>query len=461
MKDVKFERELKLLLCYIREYGIQHSNISIKEPYESDIHNRFVANVHKGFMFAQRNVIDNLIIILKEQKQIKAQIKEANKVKDKSTKEECCILLKKLKFQEYVFRKIMDSIAWIILGFEVSDIRRLYGGEELIDITDSNIESCIAFSENIFSNNPMAFALISDLTSFVQTGDILLFEYGKKLEVVELKSGDTNAKVLDLLDFYIKNQCDYFLDKTFQKEGHKFEKQFMRTVKQLATESEVVNTLKTGQGIDRLTGLNVDIVQEHIELDTFTDVVLQLIETARKKGYAICVIENCLHIGVYFNNKFPSTIFYEWMENRKIETPIYDLSKSIWQPLAFPIFLQPFSENTILDILNRNITILMTIDINVWLAPLKKDGYQIKWLSEKQTRKNNAKIKGIKPFSIKGKSISIEKDDYGMILQGGIFGRMFTLFNTPSAMRKYIIELHKKVAEKNANEFSKSEEKND
>ena len=42
MKDVKFERELKLLLCYIREYGIQHSNISIKEPYESDIHNRFV-----------------------------------------------------------------------------------------------------------------------------------------------------------------------------------------------------------------------------------------------------------------------------------------------------------------------------------------------------------------------------------------------------------------------------------
>lgn len=36
MKDVKFERELKLLLCYIREYGIQHSNISMKEPYGSD-----------------------------------------------------------------------------------------------------------------------------------------------------------------------------------------------------------------------------------------------------------------------------------------------------------------------------------------------------------------------------------------------------------------------------------------
>lgn len=449
MKEVKFKRELNLLLNYIREYGIQHSTITKKDIPGSDAHNTFVANVHKGYMLAQKSVLDNLTKVLKEKKLFKEKLKDANRAKDKEIKEECLSILEKLKFQELAFRKIMDSIAWTLLGFDMSDVRRLYGGEELIDITDSNIESCIQYSEDVFSRNPLEFALISDLTSFVQAGDILHYEYGKQLSIVELKSGKTNEKVFNVLDFYQKSKCENYLHMMLEKEGDKFRKQIVRTVKQIATETAVVDTLKTGHGTDRLTGLNVNIIQKQLELDTFTDIVLELVEKARGKGYAINVIENCLPIGVYFNDKFPKIVFLEWMKVMSNETPVYDLRQSLLDPVAFPLFLQPFSQNAIIDIVMGKISILMSIDVDKWLAPLEGEGYIVKWLSEKETRKFNANIKGkVSPLSINGKALVVEKENVSFTIQGGLFVRMFTSFNTPSAMRKYLTETYKEAIKK-------------
>lgn len=456
MKDIKFERELKLLLYYIREYGIQHSTLTKRDKPGSNAHNNFVANVHKGYMLAQENVVGNLTKVLTEKKQVKKKLKEANRARNKGSQEECRLLLKKLKIQETSFRKIMDSIAWTLLGFEITDVRKLYGGEEPIDITNSNIESCINYSEHIFSNNPLEFALINDLTSFVQTGDILQYKYGESLSVIELKEGIVNEKVFDVLDYFQKSKCDKYLYMTLEEEGNKFKEQLIRNIKQIATGTAVVDTLKTGQGTDRFTGLKVNTEQEQLELATFTDVTSELIKKARSKGYAIIVVENCLSVGVYYNDKFPKRIFSKWMKASKNRTPIYDLRQSLIDPVSYPLFLQPFPKNTIVDIVLGRISILMSIDINTWLAPLEKEGYIVKWLSEKETRRLYGNLKGqAKLLSINGRAIAVEKDDFSIALQGGLFARMFTSFNTPSAMRKYIIEINKKAIKKKENSFDK------
>lgn len=314
MKDTKFERELKLLINDIREYGIQHAALTKRDLPGTQAHNQFVMQVHKGYMLAQRGVLCNLTRVLKEKKQAKAMLKDANRRRDQEAKEECLSLLEKLKVQEVILRKIMDSVAWTLLGCEITDVRRLYGGEEPIDITDSNIQSCVEYSEQVFANNPMEFALISDLTTFVQAGDILHYKYGESLCIVELKSGETNKRVFELLDSYSEGKCDRYLYLSLEKEGDKFKKQFARTVKQMAAEEEVVNVLKTGKGTDRLTGLPIDIIQGRLELDTYTETVINLIEKARGKGYAIGAVENCLFLGVYDNRRFPSAVFREWMK---------------------------------------------------------------------------------------------------------------------------------------------------
>lgn len=440
MKDIKFERELKLLINYIREYGIHHAAIMKGDLPGSDSHNQFVIQVHRGYMLAQKSVLCNLTRVLQEKKQVKAKLKDANRSRDKEAGKDCTLQLEKLEFQEVIFRKIMDSIAWTLLRLDITDVRRLYGGEEPIDITDSNIESCVEYSELVFSRNPLEFALINDLTSFVQAGDILLYKYGESLSIIELKSGETNKRVLDLLGSYMECNCDRFLFLSLEKEDEKFKKQFERTVRQMEAESEVVHVLKTGQGTDRITGLQVNIGQERLELDTYTETLISLVEKARTKGYAIGAVEDCLFLGVYENDRFPRGVFSEWMRGIKHKSPIYDLRQSLLDPVAFPLFLQPFPTNTVVDIALGRVSVLLCVDLDAWLSPLEKEGFTIQWMSKKETNKLYAKVKGKTcHLSFDGRALMIQKDDFSFILQGGAFVRMFTLFNTPSAMRKYFM----------------------
>ena len=148
MKIIKFERELKVLINYIREYGIQHIG-EISNP--SDILNNenkwseFAQAVHKGFYLAQNRSIILIKQVLTERKYQIQKLKEARRGREKEKCNEITNVLNQLKYQEMCLRKIMDSIAWQILGYDLSQLRRLYYGQELIDITDSNLESEVSF----------------------------------------------------------------------------------------------------------------------------------------------------------------------------------------------------------------------------------------------------------------------------------------------------------------------------
>jgi len=167
MECSEFERELKSLIYYIREYGIQHADIKLNDiETNSEIQHQFVSSVHKGFSLAQQSVISCLTKILLEQKLVKANIKKSNVEKSKNEKAILNERLQQLKYQEHVLRRIVDSIAWQILQYDLTSIRRLYHGHALIDITDSNIDSCIRASKNIANENPLHFALINDISSF-------------------------------------------------------------------------------------------------------------------------------------------------------------------------------------------------------------------------------------------------------------------------------------------------------
>lgn len=72
-------------------------------------------------------------------------------------------------------RKSMDSIAWQLFNYDITVMRRLYYGQELIDITDSNLDSELYYIDEYVKENPEGFVLISDLTSFIQVGDIVTF----------------------------------------------------------------------------------------------------------------------------------------------------------------------------------------------------------------------------------------------------------------------------------------------
>lgn len=445
MKDVKFERELKNLIYYVLQYGIHRSTIKADMPNPSyDEMVAFVTNVHKGFMLAQESVVRNLTEVLQQKKKAKQQLKIDNRERNTAAKKADQDLLNKLKYQEYVFRKVIDSIAFILLRYELSDARRLYCGEEPIDITDSNLQSCIEYSQDIYQKDPMTFALISDLSSFIQAGDILQYRYGEKVSVIELKEGVVNEKVLETMRFYEQTKCDMFLNLTLEQEGPGFERQLSRTVKQIHKDRSIVDVMNTGRGTDMFTGLNVNVIQGNGEIQTFTEIVKELLKDARAKGYATSVIEGCLPIGVYYNAKFPKEIFSDWMRLIKIDFPIIDLRQSILDPTAYPIFLLGIPQSSLVDIVLGRVSILMSIDIDSWLLPLKQGGYKIDYIPRSKLQSIcRSSLKNIHPIMLEGKCVTVEKNGSKQFLQKGLLARMFTMFSTPSSMRKYIVEMFK------------------
>lgn len=193
MNKKKFAREVKSLICLVREYGIQHTPISVEKiltTHENWM--QFVQNVHRGFYLAQKNVVRLLTKILTERKQLKSELKDARRNKLKEEIAKISNLIEENKYQEMVFRKVMDAIAWQLFHYDLSILKRLYGGEELIDITDSNLESELFAVDRFLEEDPYCFVLISDLTTFIQVGDLIVFRPDKGLEIYELKDGEKN-----------------------------------------------------------------------------------------------------------------------------------------------------------------------------------------------------------------------------------------------------------------------------
>ncbi|WJX08199.1 MULTISPECIES: hypothetical protein [Bacillus cereus group] len=70
MLDNNFNRELKLIIHYIVEYGIK--NISFKIDSldvlrDDNRHKEFISKVHLGFMKAQNLILQNLLLLGKKE----------------------------------------------------------------------------------------------------------------------------------------------------------------------------------------------------------------------------------------------------------------------------------------------------------------------------------------------------------------------------------------------------------
>lgn len=451
MKDIIFERELKTLINCVRSYGIEHcfgKNIDILMQ-DSEERKDFTIQVHKGFFIVQKNAIFLLKKILKEQKSLKLDLKQARRERNKEKVLEINTALEKVKYQEMVVRKSVDSIAWQLFGYDITIMRRLYYGQELIDITDSNLDSELFYIEQHIKENPEDFVLISDLTTFVQVGDIVTFTPGKGLAIGELKEGKINNKIFQIIDESMKADCSNYLKCRMDEMDTKTKEQFYRDIKQIDRSLNTMTTINEGKGVDLLTGLPVTINKNEIRMGTFVDTVKELMEKCTKKGYAISVIDECLLIGVYETNKFPSRAFDVWAESMNIKMPIIDLRYGMFDPLGHPLFLHPFKSDDILAIIQGRKVVKMTIDINTWLNTFTDDGIKWRWLSEKETARINTKMKGKTGiFSLEKRGIELENEKGVKQYVGeGIFSRIFTEFNRPHSIKDFLITAMNRIVE--------------
>ncbi len=446
MNENKFIRELKTLIYLVRESGIHDDNFEISEKdfitNNTEKIDKFYYHCHQGFYAAQDRVIYLLKKLLLEQKRLKLELKEERRKHNDKEASAIYQNIQKVKYQECVCRKLMDSIAWQLFGYDVSTMRRLYCGEPPVDITNSNLESELAFIKYFKEIQPCGFCLISDLTSFIQIGDVVALDDERHVCVSELKEGVVNEEVFNIIDNATKTQCPNYLYMALKDKDELFMHQFQRTIKQIYKSGEVSKTISTGNGKDMLTGENVRILQSDIQYNTYFDTLRSLSETCHKKGYAISTVEGCLIIGVYDTEKYPSEAFEYWKNMEGIKTPTYDIRNSFYEPLSYPVFLHGFADTFILDLISGRKTIKMSIDIEKWFQMLEQDGCNVCRLSKKETNTVNSRMKGKKSvFLIDDQGVQIKKDGKELILGDGMFSRIFTAFITPSTAKDITLSL--------------------
>lgn len=294
-------------------------------------------------------------------------------------------------------------------------------------LSTSNIESIKSAIDYYHSLSPLNFALISDLTSFIDIGDILLMD-NYQVVPIEVKEGQKNKEIFDFL-FKQKMPSDPKLIDA------KFLKQSKRILNQAKRGNLLFDVLKNEKGTDPFTGLKTEVNSVAFELETYTLELKKMIASLKDKNYSYNIIEDVVSIGIYQKNFIMAGETLIPLLNKVMfgkEYPVFNFRHKIQIPVTEPIFYLGLYKETIFDILFGRINIVISINIDKFIELCNLNGLDAGYLSKKETmkRKQNGEMS---MFEFEKQNIQVN----GSLIDGLIY-RMIFDFVKPSSIVEYL-----------------------
>ncbi len=435
----EFEQLTKKIFDLTHQYAIDNLSLNFDvhpSTWKSEDVRQFQIYVHKGFREAQKLILDEMIDIQESLKELKINLKSSRRDKDiqKSKKTENDIGT--LKYKEVILRSFIDFIAWQFLDGEYYKVRRFYNGMDKDNarptLSDSNIDSVVNAISYYHEQDELNFALISDLTSFIDIGDILLKE-GNKLIPIEVKEGKTNGEVFKFITAISKKEtdiCPYSLISTPDK---KFFKQADRVVKQINRANKLTEFLKYEEGVDPFRNVEVKVNKEAYTVESYIDIVNSLFKDLETKNWAYTIFEDIITIGLYQNECLGmGDVLLDQLNQGMFGKPfpVVNYMQKLHTPNSEPIYYQGFSKEHIFDLFFGRIRMLISINFDNFIALCNASGLEARHLSKKETM-NLKKKKEIDFFEWEKQGIIINEK---LIMGNGLIGRMIFDFTKPSSI---------------------------
>ena len=330
--------------------------------------------------------------------------------------------------EEVLYRGVGDAIAWQFLDHQLCHARRMFKEQAPPSLKHSNFESVVRAANHIETQHPDSMPLITDLTSFVQVGDIFASIPGQGMVTIEVKEGEENKRIADFLKFYSETHCDRALELFVTQSGPKSVKQLGRMLRQVDRMSHFQEVVATGQSRDPDTGHTVRIPDEKIFMDTWDEELRRTLENDAGKGWLIDVIDDCLFLGAYFDPKMIAAghvAFNSWFDHSggTAECPRARLVDAMRIPLALPLFSRHIPEERIFDLLFGRVHVCLGVNVEALLTRCKKEGLKVEPLSRRTT--SQLQQKGLHPYLHNGQAVSIgDGSGNDMVIYDGIFLRM-------------------------------------
>lgn len=427
----EFEKVIEQVFEYIHEYAFKNLDLKRDNPpsnWTKEEKNKITEYRHIGFKKAQELVLDELLNYEIQIEELNKTLKESRRNRNKIVEEDTQKSINTIKYKTSILRIFMDFIAWQFLGGQYYRVRRFYDMRKKDNsrptLSKSNIESVKNAVEYYHALSPLNFALISDLTSFIDIGDILLMD-NYQLVPIEVKEGEKNKEIFDFL----------FKEKMLES-LETIDENFLKQAKRILNQAErghlLCNFLKNEKGIDPFTELKTEVNKEAFEIKTYIDEFEKLVANLDVKNYSYTRIEDIISIGIYQKEMIRMGDILIPLLNREKEYPVFNYREKFQMPISEPIFYYGLSKKTIFDILFGRINIVMSINLDKFIELCNLQGLDAKYLSEEETMKRKTKGE-ISSFEFEKQNIMIGDS----ILGGGLIARMLFDFVRPSSIIEY------------------------
>ena len=432
-------KKLKEIADYAFSYGVQNSGIDFSkienlEQINLDISKFFVQKVHEGFKIAQKLLIDEINIYQDEWSSLKEKIKQSRRDSDKKKENELLQIERVIEYRISTFSHIADGIAWQMIGGQIHIGRRLHIGERgLKSLNNNNLSHAISVADKINEDND-SFALISDLTGFVQIGDLLI-KKDNYLGIMELKEGKVNEQIADFLEkIELEGKSINEIDLE-QEHDKKTVKQIKRVHRQKERMERAIEVINSDEGIDPISGSHMKVSTPKVNTEYYHDVLEDMQETLNGRNWDYNIVDGCLHIGMYKNeSRIMADGVIEAIVAKETDNFLIIDWMSITENLSEPIFLKPFPTDFIIDILTGEIKVIMALNFDKMIEFFNQLGLETKWLTEKETMKHKQNKIREGFLEVNKRGISIKVDGNDVIIYGGIISKIFYDTIRPSSI---------------------------
>lgn len=348
-------------LFLVREYGTSKSE---SRPATKEQFLEFTAHVHDGWKDAQRRIADFLIDALARRSAAEAHQKEQHRLKSKEGKRLAREDAARIGLEISVARRMLDVILWTIFAGDHSTLRRLHvdGGEH--NLSTANIVDAMKAADH-FNNDAQVMALSTDMLSFVHVGDLILANRAEgSISFIELKAGEKNVDIAQTAEVAVQSECEYFEALATSGYNETDRKHYERVKRQAKRNDTIVSTIRNEGGTDPNTGSKVVIQPTPDLVEHWSEDVMRCYESLNEsKKWAISVIDECVYVGVYSDQRMAFVGFQAWMKQQGCESRIFSLTDSFRDPGVRPLGATFLSLDLQKKILRGEILVIMCLDI--------------------------------------------------------------------------------------------------
>lgn len=420
---------LKEISDYAFSFGLkaiesQIPKSSLPDSWSADLRKTFLIKCHEGFKIAQELIIKEILEYQKLLREETSNLKEVRRQRDKAKEKKLLGQISIIEHRIKAFSHIADGIAWQLINGEIHIARRLYTKETSKYLDSSNIEHAIRVANEINTKGE-DFALLSDITNFVQIGDLLI-RHDLKVGIMELKEGKVNDLIADFFDKLEKKDADmaefmHTLDK-------KTLEQMQRVLKQKEKAARAIDLINNDEGPDPKTGSKITVNTPAIETEYYYEDLQKLAEQLKEKNWAYSVLHNaCVHIGMYKNEgRIMAPLIIKKLLDSKTKNYIIVDFQSIIENVSTPLFAKPLDPDFLIAILVGDVKVIIGIDFDALIEMFNDVGLKARWLSEKETAKYKQQEKMKVIFTINNKAIMVSDptETHQMIIGGGIISKI-------------------------------------